>query len=486
MQIPIRIRLFINFLLVLLVGMVLAATLAWLAVEQLYLATQRENLLAQAHLTAATMNDSAIPTNPSEPYMQVSNIMPGVHTRLLSEQGGVVIGPKFPPGGPSIQVPAAENAGFVSSEELLQRSEIREALQGQPATAIRRVASADGRRILYAAVPIQDIEVSGILYLATPLPKNRLPLEITLQFLGAGLAAVLLASIAATILARGIALPIENLSQAARAVSEGDLTQQVPVEDRTRELNNLGRAFNVMTTSLRQSNQVKNAFIADVTHELRTPLTVIKGTTETLEDGAIDDLAGRGSLLASMHRETDRLIRLVNDLLVLTRADANALQIKKDFVDMVELAHSRARHLAPLAADSRVSLNVAAGRSDTGDELTVCGDADRLAQVLDNLLDNAIRHANDGSTVMITVQKTGTEIQCGVHNQGPSIPKQHWPFLFERFYRVDSSRNRKTGGTGLGLAIVQALISAQGGRIEVHSSLREGTTFTFWLPGGKD
>ena len=87
---------------------------------------------------------------------------------------------------------------------------------------------------------------------------------------------------------------------------------------------------------------------------------------------------------------------------------------------------------------------------------------------------------------MITVQKTGTEIQCGVHNQGPSIPEQHLPFLFERFYRVDSSRNRKTGGTGLGLAIVQALISAQGGRIEVHSSLREGTTFTFWLPGGKD
>ena len=170
MNIPLRRRLFSSFLLVLLAGMVIAALLSWLAVEQLYLDTQRENLLAQAQLTAATLQGYPTPSNPPEPYSQTSNITPGVHTRLLSEQGAVVIGPEIQSGGPAIQVPAAENAGFVSSTELLQRSEIQKALEGLPATAIRRVASAEGRRILYAAVPIQSDQNSGIIYLATPLP----------------------------------------------------------------------------------------------------------------------------------------------------------------------------------------------------------------------------------------------------------------------------------------------------------------------------
>jgi hypothetical protein len=111
-------------------------------------------------------------------------------------------------------------------------------------------------------------------------------------------------------------------------VSAGDLNQRVALGSQISEINSLGQAFNHMTASLRQADQAKTAFVADVTHELRTPLTVIKGTIETLEDGALDDLEGRGPLLQSMQRETDRLIRLVNDLLVLTRADAGALNLE--------------------------------------------------------------------------------------------------------------------------------------------------------------
>jgi signal transduction histidine kinase len=232
-----------------------------------------------------------------------------------------------------------------------------------------------------------------------------------------------------------------------------------------------------MTSNLRQSEQAKNAFIADVTHELRTPLTVINGTIETLEDGALDDIEGRGPLLASMQSETKRLIRLVNDLLLLTRADAGVLNLKLESVDLGELARARCKSLFALAEPRRVALNV-----EVRKQAKIKGDADRLIQILDNLLNNAIRHAPEDSSVNIRIQREGEEILCAVSNQGAGIPAQHLPFIFERFYRVESSRKRHGGESGLGLAIVHSLVSAQGGHVVVDSVEGEGATITFWLP----
>jgi len=482
MGIPIRLRLSLSFLVVLLTGMGLAAGLAWTAVEQLYLATQRENLIAQARLSAAAIQDTNLPVEPIQPYMQTLNVAPGIHTRLLSETGAVVVGLPVTTGDTPIQVPAAENAGFVSSDQLLQRPEIQDALDGEPAAAVRRVTSAGDQRVLYAAAPVfnETGEVTGVVYLATPLPKTGLPPDMILQLAGILVIAIALAGLTGSLLAKGIARPIEILDQAALAVSKGDLDQVVPAEQSILELARLSKSFNGMTTSLNRSNQSKNTFIADVTHELRTPLTVIKGTIETLEDGALDDLEGRVPLLASMGRETDRLIRLVNDLLVLTRADASALQLKIEPTDLEALARSRCEHLGPLADEYQIRLEVVTPDPDR--YVDALGDADRLAQVLDNLLDNAVRYAPAGSTVRTGIQRDGDEVQCSVSDQGPGIPVRHLPYIFERFYRADSSRNRKTGGTGLGLAIVQALVTAQKGRVSVASTEGEGTVFTFWLP----
>ncbi len=482
MRLPIRLRLFLSFLVVLLIGMGLSAGLAWVVVERLYLATQKDNLIAQAQLTAIAIQDTNLPVEPVEPYYQTLNVMPGIHTRLLSEGGAVVVGLPVPTSDAPIQVPVAEQAGFVPSNELLQRPEIKGALDGEASTAVRRVLSAGSQRVLYAATPLfnETGGVEGIVYLATPLPRTGLPSEMITQFAGIVLIAITLAGITGNLLARGISQPIENLDRAALAVSKGDLEQFVSVKHSITELERLSESFNQMTTNLSQSNQAKNAFIADVNHELRTPLTVIKGTIETLEDGALDDLEGRVHLLASMERETDRLIRLVNDLLVLTRADSQALQLKIEPMDLETLARSRCEHLKPLADDRRVKLEVVT----TGSQIAqyVMGDPDRLAQVLDNLLDNAIRHSPAGSTVTISTKRDGEEIQCNVSDQGPGIPTHHLPYIFERFYRVEPSRDRKTGGTGLGLAIVKALIEAQNGRVSVESVEGEETTFTFCLP----
>jgi len=479
MRTPIRLRLTLTTLTVLLLGMAIAIALTWLAVEGLFLDTQSENLLAQAQLTASALGGAPLPTTPGEPYLQTSNIQPGIHTRLLGEQGAVIVSLPLTEGGAPVQVPPAENAASTSPDELVGRPEIASALRGVPATAVRRVGSANNRRVLYAAAPVyaEEGNISGIVYLATPLPPTSLPPGLILQLIGAVGIAILLAGIAGGLLSRRIARPLERLAHAASAVAGGDLNQQVPADSNILELQSLGEAFNQMTASLRDSDQAKNAFIADITHELRTPLTVINGTIETLEDGALDDIEGRGPLLASMGRETRRLIRLVNDLLLLTRAEAGALNLKIETLDLVELARARCEVLSTLAAPRQVSLHI-----QGQDQACIKGDGDRMSQVLDNLLDNAIRHAPEGSAVTLNILRSEAEISCAVTDQGPGIPAEHLPFIFERFYRVDSSRARHTGGSGLGLAIVHSLVTAQGGRISIDSFEVEGTTITFWLP----
>jgi signal transduction histidine kinase len=187
-----------------------------------------------------------------------------------------------------------------------------------------------------------------------------------------------------------------------------------------------------------------------------------------------------------MYRETERLIRLVNDLLVLTRADAGALNLQLhplDFAALGDLVHQRCDHLELRAAQRQVTLNMVEDlRPGTTGTFSVQADADRLAQVLDNLLDNAIRYATPGSAVTVTLGRTGSEVTCQVADSGPGIPAQHLPLIFERFYRADSGRDRGQGGAGLGLAIVRSLVQAHGGRVTVESVEGQGAIFTIWLP----
>lgn len=482
-------RLALSYLLLILVGMGLVAPLAWLAVERLYLNTQSASLLAQAELVASALG-SQVETSGAVPYSQVANTAPGIHTRVIDAQGGAVID-LFAAAEPQPSLPLPElaqnAAGLVTPAELLSRPEIAKAVQGQAATAVRSLEAAAGKRVLYAAAPVLagDGSVAQVVYLATPLPDTRLralPAALRWQFAGVLLAAAALAGAAGLLLARRIARPLARLADAARAVSEGDLQQSVPEDGSIRELDVLGRAFNRMTASLRQADQAKTAFISDVTHELRTPLTVIKGSIETLEDGAADDLEARGRFLASMNRETERLIRLVNDLLVLTRADAGALNLQLRPLDLAELARQRCAHLERRAAQRQVTLRVEQDLlAGSAGDFSITADADRLAQVLDNLLDNAVRYAPPGSAVTVRLARAGGEVTCRVSDCGPGIAPKHLPLLFERFYRADPGRDRGQGGAGLGLAIVRSLVLAHGGRVTVESVEGQGTAFTVWL-----
>jgi signal transduction histidine kinase len=487
-MISLRLRLTLTYLAVILLGMGLAAPLAWLSVEQLYLNTQKANLLAQAQLVAATLQTEPLPAAAAAPYSQMSNVLPGIHTRIIDEQGAAIIdlqgiaaaGPEAVLALPELAQNTARN---VSPDELLSRPEIVQALSGEPATAIRRLAQPGHPRVLYAAAPVLSAgdQVVQVVYIASPLPDTSLaalPAATRWQLIGAVALAIIAATAAGGWLARRISQPLTDLAGAAHAVAAGDLSQRVPEDKSITDLRDLGRAFNRMTANLAQADQLKTAFVADASHELRTPLTAIKGFIETLQDGAVDDLEVRDHFLASIAAETERLIRLVNDLLLLTRADAKALNLRRQLLDLETLARTRLEYLAPLAARRQVRLRLIA----SGSPASVLADPDRVAQILDNLLENAIRHSYPDHEVTIIITPGPETVACAVADTGSGIPAQYQPYVFERFYRADAARSRPLGNSGLGLAIAQALVLAQQGQISLQSSEGQGTTVTFTLP----
>jgi signal transduction histidine kinase len=478
-----RDRLFLNGLAIVLVGMGLAGFLFWQAAESLYLDNRKENMLAQAELTAASLQGQALPAVPADTYSQVSNVMPGIHTRVIAPEGAVIIGLPLVSSGTAVQMPPAEDNAIIPPEELLKRPEIQSALQGIPAAEIRSVLNGT-RRVMYAAAPLMepDGSISGIAYLAEPLPRGGLPAEFFLQLTVALLAAAALALAAGWFLSRRISHPVTEVISAAGRVSEGSLDSEVSSNSGIRELDELGGAFNRMAASLKRSDRAQQAFVADVAHELRTPLTVIKGTIETLEDGAWDDVEGRGRLVSSMQNETDRLIRLVNDLLVLTRADAGMLKLNIQPVDLGRLVRQRCACFEPVAGQKKVTFEI-----ETQGSSRAKGDSDRLAQVIDNLLDNALRYSPENGIISITIQSSDCgERVCSIHDEGPGIPAEHLARLFDRFYRVETSRSKRGGEAGLGLSIVRSLLAAQGGSITAESAPVKGTTLIFRLPALPD
>jgi len=237
-----------------------------------------------------------------------------------------------------------------------------------------------------------------------------------------------------------------------------------------------------MTARLQAARQMQVDFVANVSHELRTPLTSIKGMVETLRDGAVDDLSVRDRFLGTVDNETDRLIRLVNDLLVLSRADSDALNLRCQAIDPTKLAQACLDRLTPQADNRDISFQLSTDRATS----PAWADPDRIEQVLINLLDNAIKFSSPGGTVTVKIDP-GQEntVLLQICDEGIGIPADALPRLGQRFYRVDKARTRSArsdGGSGLGLAIAQALVTAHGGQLWLDSREGHGTTVSFTLP----
>jgi len=231
-------------------------------------------------------------------------------------------------------------------------------------------------------------------------------------------------------------------------------------------------------TRLKQLEKIRQDFVANVSHELRTPLTTIKGYAETLLDGALkEDQAFQ--FIQVIQRHTDRLTKIVEDLLMLSKIETKEFQLKMETISLPNLVDDIIDFVKKPAEKKRISLS----RHDMPSSLVVRADRSYLEQILINLLDNAIKYTPEGGKVIVSaVEKDSENIQFSIEDNGIGIPKEDLSRIFERFYRVDKGRSKELGGTGLGLSIVKHLVQAHGGRVWVESQLGKGSTFYFTLP----
>jgi two-component system phosphate regulon sensor histidine kinase PhoR len=239
-------------------------------------------------------------------------------------------------------------------------------------------------------------------------------------------------------------------------------------------------------TRERVVERMRADFVANVSHELRTPLASLIGFTETLRGPAADDPPAQQRFLAIMAEQGARMNRLIDDLLSLSRIELTEHQVPSDRVDLADLVPRLVAGLEPRLAERKVRLSM-----QIADGLpAVAGDADQMAQVLQNLLDNAVKYGRDGGAVALSVRlaegaprwPARPGVAISVTDQGAGIPPEHLPRLTERFYRVDKGRSRAVGGTGLGLAIVKHIVNRHRGQLSIESKVGEGTTVSVWLP----
>lgn len=241
------------------------------------------------------------------------------------------------------------------------------------------------------------------------------------------------------------------------------------------------------TTKLRQLERVRQEFVANVSHELKTPLSVIKACIETLMDGAAEDVDSRNEFLEQIALQGDRLYALILDLLSLARIEGDNYELDLQAIPIGAAVEECIDRHRPRAEAKSLDLVVEPPDADLADRLNVWADDEAVGQILDNLIDNAVKYTPEGGTVRVRWSAQSDSSVClQVQDSGIGIPERDLPRVFERFYRVDKGRSREVGGTGLGLAIVKHLAQALGGTIGAASTVGRGTTFTVTLPRARD
>ena len=291
----------------------------------------------------------------------------------------------------------------------------------------------------------------------------------------AGGIAALVALVLGSVLFFQIVSPVQQITSAAQKIAAGDLSQRIQTQSQD-EIGTLANSFNQMADSLAKHEELRRNLIADVAHELRTPLTVIQGNLEAMLDGV---LPASPQEIATLRDETALLARLVSDLRLLSLAEAGQLKLERVEIDPTELIAQAVEPFRLQAQSSQIELTL-----EIASNLPFINvDADRIAQVIRNLLNNALRHTPAGGRITLTCRKETTQsLLFTVSDTGEGISADDLPFVFDRFYRADKSRSRASGGSGIGLAIAKQLVEAHGGKVWAESQPGRGAIFGFTLP----
>jgi len=325
----------------------------------------------------------------------------------------------------------------------------------------------------------ENDQVVGVV-LAPHMPFQGNPRELefiertTVYLLYGAVIGTIMALIVGTLLSRTLTRPIRELTQAAHAISEGDLAQEVPIRSRD-ELGELAEAFNRMSSELSRSINARKQMTADIAHELRTPLSLILGHAEAVHDGVLDPTRENFEIV---REEAERLEHLINDLRTLSLADAGELSIALQTIEPERLINEVVTPYQYQTQRKNITLHV-----DVAAPLsTLEVDPGRITQVLTNILDNAMRHTPENGQIVLSARQTDDWIEFAIQDSGPGVPQDKLEHIFGRFYRIDASRQREDGGSGLGLAIAKSIIQAHNGELSAESEPGQGLKIIVRLP----
>jgi signal transduction histidine kinase len=337
--------------------------------------------------------------------------------------------------------------------------------------------------ILEEGIPItEDGTVIGtLLPVRTPFEGQPREIEfierINRLLLYGALVGAVIALVLGVLLSRTLTRPIRELTDATHAVSQGDLSQQVPVRSND-ELGELAQAFNKMSSELSRSVNARKQMTADIAHELRTPLSLILGHAEAVHDGVLPPSRENFEII---REEATRLEQLVNDLRILSLADAGELSINLQALEPQRLLQDVVSTYQYQAQRKNIKLQLDLASSLSNIEV----DAGRMTQVLTNILDNALRHTPEGGSITLSAREANDQIELAIQDSGPGLKQEELDRIFDRFYRTDTSRQRDgaiPGGSGLGLAIAKSIVQAQGGYISAKSEEGKGLKIIILLP----
>jgi len=387
-----------------------------------------------------------------------SDVNIGTLVRILAATGQVVyVSPAFR----SLNVPAA------SITRSLQGTSWQGTVLAKNGQAVR----------LYSVALTDNGHAYGVLQVGESLAQSSATSQnILIALLIVTPIVLLLSAFGNYWLAKRAFRPIDRLTQAARDIKAGDLHRRVPIPGSRDEVHALAVTLNEMIARLEQAFVQQRRFVADASHELRTPVAVIRSVT----DVALEHKLTRKEYVAALHdinAESERLSKLITELLSLARADEGQLAIDHEPVRLDLLAQDVVASIEPLAIECEINLKL--GQTEPA---TVSGDTLRLIQVMMALVDNALTYTNAGGCISLSVAVRNKQAYFAVRDTGIGIAPEDVSHLFERFFRADPARSRAAGGSGLGLSIADWIVRAHGGSVTVESQIGQGSTFTVILP----
>jgi len=324
---------------------------------------------------------------------------------------------------------------------------------------------------------IDQSDVIGVVMLSSPVQTMMQNLyELRDQMLMIFIVVAVIAIVFCLVFSQIITKPITALTKSIQRMARGDFSTRVKVRG-SGEMRRLARTFNSMSEKIESLDQARNQFVSNASHELKTPLATMKIMIESLIYQPEMEVGLRTEFMSDINREIDRLSSVVTDLLTLVRMDVKDVKLTRENLSLSALIRDTKHLLSPMIKKRSQTVNLS-----IQDDCDMYADRTKLQQVVYNLMENAVKYTQEGGTVDVTLQRIGRDAVMTVKDNGPGIPAEHLPHIFDRFYRVDKARSREAGGTGLGLAIVHQLVMLHGGEIHAESEEGKGTSFIVELP----